>query len=321
MSDSGSNTADNMNDNTGGPKLAVEPKSGRFESLEEAVRSGGGQVVPIEQAEGLVWADPHRASELPAALAGRASIRWVGLPYAGIEPYVSYLDNERIWTCARGVYARPVAEHALMLGLAGLRGLATFARASTWSAPEGTNLVDGKVTVLGGGGITSELIGLLQGFNTEVTVVRRKADPFPGAASTVTFDQRLDALADADLVVLALALTDETAGVMGPAEFAAMKPHAWLVNVARGGHIQVDALLSALDAGELAGACLDVTDPDEPLPDGHPLWSHPRVMITPHVGNTPEMGVPLLAAHIRRNVELFGTGQPLEGVVDTEAGY
>ncbi|MCL4147770.1 UNVERIFIED_CONTAM: hypothetical protein GTU68_061779 [Idotea baltica] len=208
-----------------------------------------------------------------------------------------------------------------MLGLAGLRGLSTFARAQTWSAPEGTNLVDGKVTVLGGGGITSELIGLLAGFNTEVTVVRRKADPFPGAARTVTFEQRLDALADADLVVLALALTPETTGVIGPAELAAMQPHAWLVNVARGGHIQVDALLEALDAGRLGGACLDVTDPDEPLPDGHRLWSHPRVMITPHVGNTPDMGVPLLAAHIRRNVELFGAGQQLEGVVDVAAGY
>jgi phosphoglycerate dehydrogenase-like enzyme len=64
-----------------------------------------------------------------------------------------------------------------------------------------------------------------------------------------------------------------------------------------------------------------VTDPDEPLPDGHPLWSHPKVIITPHIGNTPEMGVPLLAAHIARNVELFGAGQPLEGVVDVDAGY
>lgn len=320
MSSQGGTGADST-ESAGAPKLAVEPKSGRYESLEEAVRSGGGTVVPLAEAEGLVWADPHRSGELPAALTEGESIRWVGLPYAGIEPYVPYLDNDRVWTCARGVYARPVAEHALMLGLAGLRGMATYARATTWSAPEGTNLVDGKVTVLGGGGITTELIDLLQGFNTQVTVVRRRADPFPGAARTLTFDQRLEALSDADLVVLALALTPETAGVMGPAELAAMQPHAWLVNVARGGHIQVDALLSALDDGQLAGACLDVTDPDEPLPDGHPLWSHPQVMITPHVGNTPEMGVPLLAAHIRRNVELFGAGQTLEGIVDTAAGY
>lgn len=302
-------------------KIAVEPKSGRFESLEDAVRSAGAEVVSIDEADGLVWADPHRASELPGALQQNDGIRWVGLPYAGIEPYVRYLDGDRVWTCARGVYARPVAEHALMLGLAGLRGLATFARAHTWSAPEGRNLVDGKVTVLGAGGITSELIGLLQGFNTEVTVVRRKADPFPGAARTLAFEQRLEAMAGADLVVLALALTPETTGVIGPDELAAMPSHSWLVNVARGGHIQVDALLRALDDGQIGGACLDVTDPQEPLPDGHPLWAHPRVMITPHVGNTPEMGIPLLAAHIGRNVRLFAEGRELEGIVDIEAGY
>ncbi|MEL6984818.1 MAG: NAD(P)-dependent oxidoreductase, partial [Actinomycetota bacterium] len=251
---------------------------------------------------------------------GQDQIRWVALPFAGIEPYVPHLDRTRTWTCARGVYARPVAEHALMLGLAGLRGLSTYARATTWSAPEGHNLVDGKITVFGAGGITEELLGLLQGWGTEVTVVRRKADPFPGAARTMAIDDRLEAIADADLVILALALTPETEGVIGAAELEAMAPHAWLVNVARGGHVDPSALLAALDAGQLGGACLDVTDP-EPLPDGHPLWQHPRVMITPHVGNTPEMGIPLLANHIVRNVRHFGAGQDLEGVVDVDAGY
>lgn len=305
----------------GVPKIAVEPKSGRYESLEESVQKAGGVVVAPDQAEGLVWADPRRAADLPDMLKGRDEIRWVGLPYAGIEPYVSYLDHKRTWTCARGVYARPVAEHALMLGLAGLRGMATFARAQTWSAPEGRNLVDGKVAILGAGGITNELIGLLQGFNTEIVVVRRKPDPVPGATRTVGFDQRLEAIVGAELVVLALALTPETTGVIGKAELEAMAPYSWLVNVARGGHVDVDALLAALDEGQIAGACLDVTDPQEPLPDGHPLWSHPKVMITPHVGNTPEMGIPLLAAHIGRNVERMAKGAELEGIVDVEAGY
>ena len=208
-----------------------------------------------------------------------------------------------------------------MLGLCGLRGMATFARATTWSQPEGHNLVDGKITVFGAGGITTELIGLLQGFNVEVTVVRRKADPVPGAAKTYAFEDRLEAVAGADLVVLALALTPETTGVIAAAELEAMASHAWLVNVARGGHVDVEALLAALDGGQIGGACLDVTDPDEPLPDGHPLWHHPKVMITPHVGNTPEMGVPLLAAHIERNVANFAAGVALEGVVDVNAGY
>jgi phosphoglycerate dehydrogenase-like enzyme len=304
----------------GGPRIAVEPKSGRYRSLEDAVVEGGGVVVAPDEADALVWADPAVPDDLPTALEGLDGIRWVALPFAGIEPYVPHLDRRRVWTCARGVYARPVAEHALMLGLAGLRGLSTYARASTWSAPEGHNLVDGRITVFGAGGITEELMGLLQGWGTEVTVVRRRADPFPGAARTLSLDQRLEAVAGADLVILALALTPETEGVIGAAELEAMADHAWLVNVARGGHVDVEALLDALEAGRIGGACLDVTDP-EPLPDGHPLWSHPRVMITPHVGNTPEMGIPLLAGHIVRNVRRFGAGEDLEGVVDVDAGY
>lgn len=301
-------------------RIAVEPKSGRFESLEEAVVAGGGTVTSVDQAEALIWADPYRAADLPAVRSANPGMDWVALPFAGIEPYVDMLDQERVWTCARGVYARPVAEHAVMLGLAGLRGLSTYARAQTWSAPEGHNLVDGRVTVFGAGGITEELIGLLGGFNCEITVVRRKAEPMPGVARTVSFERRQEALAGADLVILALALTPETEGAIGQAELAAMESHAWLVNVARGGHVDPDALVAALDAGQLGGAALDVTDP-EPLPDGHPLWTHPRVMITPHIANTPEMGIPLLAGHIRRNVTAFIAGDPLEGVVDVDAGY
>lgn len=302
------------------PKIAVEPKTGRYESLEEAVRDGGGQVVAMADADALVWADPAAPHDLPEVLGEGEDVAWVALPFAGIEPYLPYLDHDREWTCARGVYARPVAEHALMLGLAGLRGLATYARADSWAAPEGHNLVDGRITVLGAGGITEQLIGLLGGFDAHVTVVRRRAQPMAGADRTLAFEERLDAIAGADLVVLALALTPETERVMGPAEFEAMEPHAWLVNVARGGHVDHDALLVALDRRELGGACLDVTDP-EPLPDGHPLWSHPRVIITPHVANTPEMGIPLLARHIRTNVARFAAGQELEGRVDVDAGY
>ncbi|MEM9655534.1 MAG: D-isomer specific 2-hydroxyacid dehydrogenase family protein [Actinomycetota bacterium] len=300
--------------------IAVEPKSGRFESLEEAVVAGGGTVTGMEDAEALVWADPARAEELPAMLAANPGVTWVGLPFSGIEPYVPFLDHERVWTCARGVYARPVAEHVLTLGLAGLRGLATYARSTTWAAPEGHNLVDGRITVFGAGGITEELIGLTAGFGVDITVVRRKPEPMSGVARTVAFADRLEALADADLVVLALALTPETEGVIGEAELAAMPSHAWLVNVARGGHVDNDALLAALDRGDIGGACLDVTEP-EPLPDGHPLWSHDRVIITPHIANTPEMGVPLLAHHIRGNVARFCAGEPLDGVVDVDAGY
>jgi phosphoglycerate dehydrogenase-like enzyme len=302
------------------PAIAVEPKSGRFESLELAVEAGGADVVAVEEADALVWADPAGPERLPIVIARRPGLSWIALPFAGIEPYVAYLDRERVWTCARGVYARPVAEHALALGLAGLRGAVTYARQRSWTAPQGRNLVDGKVVVFGAGGIASELLGLLAGFGCATTVVRRRAEPMPGASRSVALDQRLEVLGDADLVVLALALTPETERVISAPELEAMAGHAWLVNVARGGHVDSDALVAAIDRDSIGGACLDVTDP-EPLPDGHPLWSRPNVLITPHVGNTPEMGIPLLAAHVERNVARYSAGEPLEGVVDTDAGY
>ena len=300
--------------------VAVEPKSGRYESLEEAVEAGGGRIVPIEEASALVWADPAVPEQLPAVLARGDQVRWVGLPFAGIEPYVPFLDHERTWTCARGVYARPVAEHVLTLGLAGLRAVVHYARTAHWSAHEGRNLIDGEIVIFGAGGITTELLRLLQGFDTTTTVIRRRPEPLAGATRTVSLDQRLEVLGAADLVVLALALTPETERVIGAAELDAMADHAWLINVARGAHVDHEALVTALDTGAIAGACLDVTDP-EPLPDDHPLWARHNVLVTPHVGNTEEMGVPLLAAHIRRNVDAFRLGRTLEGVVDPEAGY
>jgi phosphoglycerate dehydrogenase-like enzyme len=99
-----------------------------------------------------------------------------------------------------------------------------------------------------------------------------------------------------------------------------MRPDSWLVNVARGPHVDTDALVAALDGGEIAGAALDVTDP-EPLPDGHPLWGHPRCIITPHTADTMEMVERLLAARIKDNVARFAAGQPLAGLVDPAEGY
>ena len=105
-----------------------------------------------------------------------------------------------------------------------------------------------------------------------------------------------------------------------PRRLDLLAPHAWVVNVARGAHIATDDLVAALEDGTVGGAGLDVVDP-EPLPDRHPLWSFPNVLITPHVGNTPEMAVPLLSARITDNVRRWVAGEPLLGPVDPAAGY
>jgi phosphoglycerate dehydrogenase-like enzyme len=152
------------------------------------------------------------------------------------------------------------------------------------------------------------------------TVVRRNPDPVAGAERTLPTSRLHEALATARIVFVALALTPETTGIIGSAELAAMRPDGWLVNVARGRHVDTAALVAALDGGGIAGAALDVTEP-EPLPDGHPLWGRPNCIITPHTADTAEMMDRLLAVRIRDNVARFAAGKPLEGVVDPAAGY
>jgi phosphoglycerate dehydrogenase-like enzyme len=304
----------------GSPRIALAPDGIRG-WLADAIEAGGGTVVAPQDAEALVWAEPAKAKELDQLLHDSAtSVKWVQLPWAGIEPYVDVIHDDRIWTCGKGVYAEPVAEHALTLLLAGLRGLDRYVRASTWTPPHGTNLLGAKVVILGGGGITESLLRLLKPFGADVTVVRRRPEAMSGATRVVA-DDALDAALDGAVgVVLALALTPETEGIIGRAELARMSEHGWLVNVARGKHIVTDELVEALRHGVIGGAGLDVTDP-EPLPDDHPLWSTPNCIITPHVANTPEMAFPLLAARITENVRRWANGEPLIGLVDPSLGY
>lgn len=303
-------------------RIAVEPatRPAMHSAFVDAVQRGGGTVVPIDEAEALIWADPQRADVYPTLIARAPGVRWIQLPYAGIEPFAHLLDERFVWTCGKGVYAAPVAEHALALALAGLRAVGHYAREEQWSAPVGHNLVGANVLVLGGGGICAWLLRLLEPFGCAVTVFRRHATP-TGAATVITERrQLLDALPSADLVVIALSLTPSTTGIVDREFLARMAPHAWLVNVGRGGHVVTDDLVDALRDARIGGAALDVTDP-EPLPAGHPLWTLPNCIVTPHIANTPEMGLPLIAERVRENTARFVEGQPLIGLVDVSLGY
>ena len=277
-------------------------------------------MVGAPEAEALVWAEPAAPELLPSVLKDGPGIKWVQLPYAGIEDLTHLLDRDHRWTCGKGVYAEPVAEHVLMLALAGLRGMGSYARARRWSPPEGRNLLGARVTVLGGGGITESLVRLLGPWDCQITVMRRHPAPMAGVDRVVGPESLRDALDDADVVVVALALTPETTGIIDADALRAMSPHAWLINVGRGGHVVTDDLVEALGTGAIGGAALDVTDP-EPLPDGHPLWSMDNCLITPHVGNTPEMGLKLLARRVTENVSRYIAGQELLGPVDVDLGY
>jgi phosphoglycerate dehydrogenase-like enzyme len=303
-------------------RIAIVPdtRPAMHDAFEAAVRAGGGEPSSLAEADAIVWADPAAVGRFPELIAQAPSVTWVQLPFAGIEPFLPYLDARFEWTCGKGVYAPPVAEHALGLALAGLRGIGSYARATQWSAPTGVNLIGANVVILGGGGIAECLLDLLAPFGTTTTVVRRSIAPMPGAARVVGLDQLSSVLGDAVLVVIALALTPETTGIVDAAFLAAMRPDAWLVNVGRGGHVVTADLVRALRAGVIGGAALDVTDP-EPLPAGHELWSLPNCIVTPHIANTPDMGLPLIAERVRLNVARRVAGEPLVGVVDVDLGY
>jgi phosphoglycerate dehydrogenase-like enzyme len=303
------------------PRVAVGPFPSPFAT--DAVVAAGGTLVDVgESPDALVWLDPADVKGLADQLALAPDARWVQLPFAGVERVAEFglLDHDRVWTCAKGSYAEPVAEHALTLALAGLRYLTIRARARSWGIPAGTSLYDQNVTILGGGGITTKLLEQLAPFRVTTTVVRRRPDPMPGATRTVSVTDLHEVLPGSLVVVLALALTPATERIIAAPELALMDETAWLVNVARGRHVHTDDLVTALRDGSIAGAALDVTDP-EPLPDGHPLWDLDNCLITPHTADTIDMVMPLLADRIRTNVARFAAGQELVGVVDADAGY
>jgi phosphoglycerate dehydrogenase-like enzyme len=308
---------------TPGP-IAVLPVAGPL--FVDAIQAGGGKVAELSaDTRALVWLSAGSVAELVAVLDTHPGIQWVQLPWAGVDSFAAALKSHNrphlLYTSAKGAYAQPVAEHALMLALALLRRIPDRVRATSWATTStGESLYGRHVVIVGAGGIAVELLRLLAPFGVQTTVVRRRAVDLAGADRTVTTDALADVLPTADVVVVAAALTGGTAKLFGPAQFAAMKSSAYLVNIARGGLVDTDALLAALETGAIAGAGLDVTDP-EPLPDGHPLWSAPNLIITSHSADTPEMTAPLLAKRLEVNVAAFVGDGIFVGVVDPQAGY
>ena len=301
------------------PKIAVGPH-GAAEWACDAVRAGGGEVVDVSEAQGLVWTDFDTTEQLIATISSNPKITWVQVPFSGVESYVPYIDATRTWTSAKGVFGEAVAELALALLLGGMRHVAGYAREKQWSEDHGRTLFGARVIILGGGGIAQSLISMLRPFGCHITVVRNRKIDLPGVDHVVTASKLNSVLSQADAVVMALALTPETHSIMGREQFELMQSHAWLVNVGRGKQIVTDDLVWALEVGKIGGAALDVTDP-EPLPVGHPLWSMPNCIITPHVGNTAEMVPPLLALRIAENVRRMAAGEELVGIIDQTVGY
>ncbi|WP_374245756.1 D-isomer specific 2-hydroxyacid dehydrogenase family protein [Gordonia sp. ABSL49_1] len=297
--------------------VAIEPE--RDEHIVAAVESTGAQVTTIDEARVLVWiGGPDGFPELPD------HIEWVALKTAGIEGFVraGILDDRRLWTNASGFYAENVAEHALALLLSGLRQINT-AVLRHWDQaidPAVRSLHGSTVTIAGAGGIGASLIPRLRACGARVIAVNRSGREVEGADRTVPTSEIASVWPDTDHVVVAAPATPETHHLLDASVFAALPSHAWVVNVARGPLIDQAALYDALVAGDIAGAALDVTDPEPPAPDD-PLWSLPNVIITPHVAN-PSSGLTReLAPYVAENIRRFTAGDELLSVVSTERDY
>jgi phosphoglycerate dehydrogenase-like enzyme len=302
------------------PNIAVVPS---LPEIEEAVVEGGGRLTGAAEADGIVWTDPRDPEGLRALL-DSSPARWVQLPFAGIESFVAVgvVDAARTWTCAKGIYGPATAEHALALILLAARRLDRHARAGRWLRHEedARRLAGGTVLIVGTGGIGRALAEMLEPLGPRIIAVNRSGRPVPGAERTVQSKDMGDVLPAAHWVVVAAPLTPETRHLFDAATIGRMRPDAWLVNVARGGLVDTEALVDALTEKKIAGAALDVTEP-EPLPDGHALWSLDDVVITSHTGNMFAMAIPELRRLVARNVAAFARGEPLEGLVDVSLGY
>lgn len=289
--------------------------------LEEAVSVAGCLRSPLADAEAVVWfgRDPEElVPHLPS------SIAWLQLPDAGVDRWLAagvHAPN-RVVTSARGVYGHQVAEHAVALLLACTRRTAEAARRDEWAPDDlrGRVLAGLTVTVVGGGDIGRALLRMLMPFDCRVVVVNRRGEAIEGAALTLPSARLHEALRQSDAVVLAAPSTPETKGMLDAAALSCMRASSIVVNVARGDLLVAEALLRALNDGPLAAAALDVTDP-EPLPPGHPLWWHSRVLITPHTANPPEVKLRSFARRVRENCMRFAQNEPLVSVVEEDGGY
>jgi phosphoglycerate dehydrogenase-like enzyme len=275
--------------------------------------------------------------DLVDALLERApGFLWMHIPAAGIDFALSpkVLAGDFLITKITGVYDAPVAEVTLGLIIAAAKRLPTYfaaqreghwLRAATWDAQQAQRdqpqLLRGKtVGMIGFGASGAALAAALRAIGMRVLGVRRDPKPDPRADAMYPASALGDVLAEADYVVLTLPLTPTTEGIIGAREIARMKPTAWLVNVGRGRLVDDDALIAALESGRIAGACLDVFT-REPLPEGHPYYRLPNVIMTPHIaGAFPELN-DIDRDYFLDLLRRFLAGEPFPATVDRARGY
>lgn len=299
--------------------VTIAPKS--FPAYEQAVLDSGSVLSPLaEEVGAVIWTDYSDPKGLEKLLEENKQLEFVQLPFAGVDAFQNVLHFPVRFACAKGSYREPVAEHALMLALALGRVVRERVEARSWGRKFAASLYDANVLIVGAGGITEELLKQLAPFRCNITVVRNRAEDLEGATKTVQLGELDEHLPEADWVFLACSLTESTRNLFNLERFKKMKSSAYLINVARGAVVNTSDLVTALNDEVIAGAGVDVTDP-EPLPDGHPLWTAKNVIITPHTADTNAQVIRLFSIRIRENLAAYKGLGDWVGLVDPELGY
>jgi phosphoglycerate dehydrogenase-like enzyme/glyoxylase-like metal-dependent hydrolase (beta-lactamase superfamily II) len=295
------------------------------------------EIVPFESGEQALEevadADAIIGSATPELLAAGSKLRWVQVGSAGVERYLEIPklgSGEVLLTNGQKLASPEIAEHVMALTRALARGLgyaveaqmaAEWRRSEIASEAPLQRLRGKTMLVVGLGGIGTEVARLASAAEMRVTGIRSSRRSGPPFVDQVGLTEDLgEFAAEADVVVNCLPMTPDTADIFDAAIFHLMKPTAFFVNVGRGGTVDTEALVSALVKGEIAGAGLDVTDP-EPLPAEHPLWKAPNIIITPHYAAWSDIGRERRWLLYRENLRRFVTGEPLLSVVDPKRGY
>lgn len=292
-----------------------------WEETLQALDAAGHERAPLEEAEVLIF--NGGPDDFPQPLP--PSVGLVQVPFAGVDHLLDVMRNTSArWSNAAGLYDATVAESTIALLLAQLHAHKRVG--TSWDNRDEVEahtsflFEDKTVAVVGAGGIGKRLIRMLEGFGPRIIAVNRSGNPVEGADETFATADIERVWPAADYFVALAPLTDQTHQLFDAAAFRAMPSHAVIINVGRGPLVDTDALVNALRAGHIAGAGLDVTDP-EPLPDGHPLWEMPNVVITPHLANPPYSVRHRIGAHAAKVMERFAAGEAIPTEVDTEAGY
>ena len=251
---------------------------------------------------------PRESLEL---IAHMPNLEVVQLLTVGFDAALEHVPDHVTLCNAVGVHDASTAELAVALVLASLRGIDDFARAmpqGNWIHDRRPSLADRRVVIIGAGGVGQAIANRLMPFEAQMTLVATTQ-----RSGVVDTSELPNLLPEVDIVILAIPLNANTAGLVDDSFLSRMRDGALLVNVARGGVVDTQALMRHAQQGRIRAA-LDVTDP-EPLPPEHPLWRIPGVLISPHVGGNTSAFLPRARALVEKQIGRWRSGEPLAHVV------